>query len=129
MSASASIRAFWTVIALVAIVLCVVAADTVIVARNRDDVSRFTALYGEGKQEKLLIDKVDELSCQRTLVTRSGLVTFFDAAAKARLAAEREEVDARAAALDAALVKADLQAARQERSAGCDGTFPDGGSG
>jgi C4-dicarboxylate-specific signal transduction histidine kinase len=76
-----------------------------------------------------LIDTVDQMSCQRTIVTRLGLVTFFDAAAAARLVAERQESDPRARALDAALVKADHLAAHQERSAGCNGTFPDGGSG
>jgi hypothetical protein len=129
MSPRASVRAFWTLTALVAIVLCVVTVDTVIVFRNRDDVNRFTALYGQGRQQAALIDKVDRLSCQRTIVTRSGLVTFFDAAARDRMAAERQEPDSRAALLDAKLVKADLLAAKQERSAGCDGTFPDGGSG
>jgi hypothetical protein len=79
--------------------------------------------------QRALIDEVDRLSCERTIVTRSALVTFFDQAASERLAAERSELDPRAAALDAALVRADRLAAKQERSAGCDGAFPDGGSG
>ncbi len=80
-------------------------------------------------EQAVLIDKVDKLSCQRTIVTRSGLVTFFEQAARERQLAESQEPDPHAAALDAALVKADLLAAHQERSAGCDGSFPDGGSG
>jgi hypothetical protein len=95
-------------------------------AQNRQITALATARRNE---QTALIDKVDQLSCERTIVTRSGLVTFFDAAAKARATAERQEVDPRATALDAALVKADLLAAHQERSAGCNGAFPDGGSG
>ncbi|MGO9903474.1 MAG: hypothetical protein ACLP0J_28185 [Solirubrobacteraceae bacterium] len=115
-------RTFLSILACLAVVLCVVAVDTVIVFENRNDVTRFTS-------GRVLTEKVDQLSCQRTLVTRAGLVTFFDAAAKDRMAAERRESDVHQAALDAALVKADLLAASQERSAGCDGAFPDGGSG
>ena len=95
-------------------------------AQNRQIVALANAHHADSDR---IAAKVDQISCQRTIVTRAGLVTFFTAAAKDRALAERQESDPRAAALDAALVKADLLAARQERSAGCNGTFPDGGSG